>query len=55
MQEGLERTVESYQHLRAQIKSKREGPSKASMCLGSGRGMDHPTILGTDAGNLKPF
>ncbi|XP_073225314.1 3beta-hydroxysteroid-dehydrogenase/decarboxylase isoform X2 [Cicer arietinum] len=39
LQEGMRRTIESYQHLRAenQPKSIREGPSKASVYLGSGR------------------
>ncbi|CAL5204923.1 unnamed protein product [Lathyrus oleraceus] len=39
LQEGLRRTIESYPHLRAedQLTSKREGPSKASVYLGSGR------------------
>ncbi|XP_027354534.1 3beta-hydroxysteroid-dehydrogenase/decarboxylase isoform X2 [Abrus precatorius] len=45
---GLRRTVESYPHLRAenQPKIKREGPSKASMYLGSGRVAD--TLLWKD-------
>ncbi|GAU26674.1 hypothetical protein TSUD_314510 [Trifolium subterraneum] len=39
LQEGIRRTIESYPHLRAenQLKLKREGPSKASVYLGSGR------------------
>ncbi|XP_058723048.1 3beta-hydroxysteroid-dehydrogenase/decarboxylase-like isoform X2 [Vicia villosa] len=39
LQEGLRMTIESYPHLRAenQVTSKREGPSKASVYLGSGR------------------
>ncbi|XP_062006002.1 3beta-hydroxysteroid-dehydrogenase/decarboxylase-like [Rosa rugosa] len=34
---GLKRTIESYPHLRAEHRLKREGPSKASVYLGSGR------------------
>ncbi|GAB2269498.1 3beta-hydroxysteroid-dehydrogenase/ decarboxylase isoform 2 [Dionaea muscipula] len=43
LQEGLERTIESYSHLRAERQSKRDGPSKAYLFLGSGRVAD--TIL----------
>ncbi|XP_014499775.1 3beta-hydroxysteroid-dehydrogenase/decarboxylase [Vigna radiata var. radiata] len=48
MQEGLKRTIESYAHLKAenQPKTKREGPSKASKYLGSGRVAD--TLLWKD-------
>lgn len=48
LQEGIQRTIESYPHLRAknQLKSKREGPSKASVYLGSGRVAD--TLLWKD-------
>ncbi|KAK7352607.1 hypothetical protein VNO80_18031 [Phaseolus coccineus] len=48
MQEGLRRTIESYAHLKAenQPKTKREGPSKASKYLGSGRVAD--TLLWKD-------
>lgn len=38
LQEGLRRTIDSYPDLRAECQPKREGPSKASICLGSGRG-----------------
>lgn len=37
LQEGIKRTVESYSHLRAENQPKREGPSKALICLGSGQ------------------
>ncbi|XP_061374909.1 3beta-hydroxysteroid-dehydrogenase/decarboxylase isoform X2 [Gastrolobium bilobum] len=48
LQEGLQRTIESYPHLRAktQPKTKREGPSKAFLYLGSGRVAD--TLLWKD-------
>ncbi|KAK2440970.1 3beta-hydroxysteroid-dehydrogenase/decarboxylase [Trifolium repens] len=48
LQEGIRRTIESYPHLRAenQLKFKREGPSKASVYLGSGRVAD--TLLWKD-------
>lgn len=48
LQEGLRRTIESYPHLRAENipKTKREGPSKASIYLGSGRVAD--TLLWKD-------
>ncbi|XP_058779720.1 3beta-hydroxysteroid-dehydrogenase/decarboxylase-like isoform X2 [Vicia villosa] len=48
LQEGLRMTIESYPHLRAenQVTSKREGPSKASVYLGSGRVAD--TLLWKD-------
>ncbi|XP_059450393.1 3beta-hydroxysteroid-dehydrogenase/decarboxylase [Corylus avellana] len=36
LQEGLKRTIESYSFLRAELPPKREGPSKASIYLGSG-------------------
>ncbi|KAK6796451.1 hypothetical protein RDI58_004152 [Solanum bulbocastanum] len=38
--EGLRRTIESYPHLRAEQRLKKEGPSKASLFLGSGRVAD---------------
>ena len=38
LQEGLRRTIDSYPDLRAERLPKREGPSKASRYLGSGRG-----------------
>lgn len=37
LQEGLERTIASYTHLRAEHQRKRDGPSKASIYLGNGR------------------
>ncbi|GAB4854021.1 3beta-hydroxysteroid-dehydrogenase/ decarboxylase isoform 2, variant 2 [Ancistrocladus abbreviatus] len=37
LQEGLERTIESYSHLRAERQFKRDGPSKAYLFLGSGK------------------
>ncbi|KAM7265007.1 hypothetical protein ACFE04_002690 [Oxalis oulophora] len=40
LQEGLKRTIESYPHLRAENRPKREGPSKASIFLGSGKVAD---------------
>ncbi|KAL8161098.1 hypothetical protein V2J09_012587 [Rumex salicifolius] len=40
LQEGLERTIESYSHLRAEQRSKKDGPSKAYKYLGSGRVAD---------------
>ncbi|KAL6207666.1 hypothetical protein ACLB2K_018621 [Fragaria x ananassa] len=46
LQEGLKRTIESYPHLRAEHRPKREGPSKASVYLGSGRVAD--TLLWKD-------
>ncbi|XP_062082221.1 3beta-hydroxysteroid-dehydrogenase/decarboxylase isoform X2 [Humulus lupulus] len=46
LQEGLRRTLESYPHLRAEHQPKREGPSKASTYLGSGRVAD--TLLWKD-------
>ena len=38
LQEGLKRTIDSYPDLRAECQPKREGPSKASIFLGRGRG-----------------
>ncbi|KAI4376459.1 hypothetical protein MLD38_014219 [Melastoma candidum] len=38
LQEGIKRTIESYADLRAENQPKREGPSKASIYLGNGRG-----------------
>ncbi|KAJ0091016.1 hypothetical protein Patl1_13734 [Pistacia atlantica] len=46
LQEGLRKTIESYSDLRAENQSKREGPSKASIFLGSGRVAD--TLLWKD-------
>lgn len=40
LQEGLRRTIDSYPHLRADVRSKRDGPSKAELLLGSGKGMN---------------
>ncbi|XP_068328783.1 3beta-hydroxysteroid-dehydrogenase/decarboxylase-like isoform X2 [Pyrus communis] len=37
LQDGLKRTIDAYPHLRAEHRPKREGPSKASIYLGSGR------------------
>uniref|UniRef100_A0A803MS50 Reticulon-like protein n=1 Tax=Chenopodium quinoa TaxID=63459 RepID=A0A803MS50_CHEQI len=39
LQEGLERTIESYSHLRAEHQPKRDGPSKVHRYLGGGRGI----------------
>ncbi|POO00285.1 Hopanoid-associated sugar epimerase [Trema orientale] len=46
LQEGLKRTIDSYPDLRAEHQPKREGPSKASVYLGSGRVAD--TLLWRD-------
>ncbi|RAL45900.1 hypothetical protein DM860_006054 [Cuscuta australis] len=46
LQEGLRKTIDSYPHLRAEMKSRRGGPSKASMLLGNGRVAD--TLLWRD-------
>lgn len=46
LQEGLRRTIDSYPDLRAERLPKREGPSKASRYLGSGRVAD--TLLWKD-------
>ncbi|XP_024022688.1 3beta-hydroxysteroid-dehydrogenase/decarboxylase [Morus notabilis] len=46
LEEGLKRTVDSYPHLRAEHQPKREGLSKASIYLGSGRVAD--TLLWKD-------
>ncbi|KAI8562191.1 hypothetical protein RHMOL_Rhmol03G0015600 [Rhododendron molle] len=35
-QDGLRRTIESYSHLRAECRPKKDGPSKSSICLGRG-------------------
>ncbi|XP_073301684.1 3beta-hydroxysteroid-dehydrogenase/decarboxylase-like isoform X1 [Primulina huaijiensis] len=40
LQEGLRRTIESYPHLRADAGTKRIGPSKAELLLGSGKVAD---------------
>ncbi|OMO67041.1 3-beta hydroxysteroid dehydrogenase/isomerase [Corchorus capsularis] len=39
-QDGIQKTIESYSHLRAENQPKREGPSKASVYLGEGRVAD---------------
>ncbi|GJS39543.1 3-beta hydroxysteroid-dehydrogenase/ decarboxylase-like protein isoform X1 [Tanacetum coccineum] len=41
LQEGLRRTIESYSDLRADVYLKKKGPSKATVYLGNGIGMDH--------------
>ncbi|KAG8375454.1 hypothetical protein BUALT_Bualt10G0101600 [Buddleja alternifolia] len=46
LQEGLRRTIESYPHLRADVRTKRNGPSKAELLLGSGKVAD--TLLWRD-------
>ncbi|XP_075090324.1 3beta-hydroxysteroid-dehydrogenase/decarboxylase-like isoform X2 [Nicotiana tabacum] len=46
LQDGLRRTIESYPHLRAEKRPEKEGPSKASLFLGSGRVAD--TLLWKD-------
>ncbi|XP_021848144.1 3beta-hydroxysteroid-dehydrogenase/decarboxylase isoform X2 [Spinacia oleracea] len=46
LQEGLERTIESYSHLRAEHQPKRVGPSKVHKYLGGGRVAD--TLLWKD-------
>ncbi|CAM8913381.1 unnamed protein product [Rhodiola kirilowii] len=46
VKEGLEKTIASYSHLRAIQKVKRDGPSKASIMLGSGKVAD--TLLWKD-------
>ncbi|KAI3468335.1 hypothetical protein Pfo_024998 [Paulownia fortunei] len=46
LQEGLRRTIESYPHLRADVRTKRDGPSKAELLLGSGKVAD--TLLWRD-------
>ncbi|XP_074334562.1 3beta-hydroxysteroid-dehydrogenase/decarboxylase-like [Apium graveolens] len=40
LQEGLTKTIDSYSHLRAELYRRRDGPSKASIYLGSGRVSD---------------
>ncbi|KAI3964708.1 hypothetical protein MKW92_023184 [Papaver armeniacum] len=45
LQEGLKRTIDSYSHLRADL-TKREGPSKSYLLLGSGKAAD--TLLWRD-------
>ncbi|KAF7148542.1 hypothetical protein RHSIM_Rhsim03G0017900 [Rhododendron simsii] len=35
-QDGLRKTIESYSHLRAECRPKKDGPSKSSICLGRG-------------------
>lgn len=39
-QEGLRRTIDSYPHLKADVRTKRDGPSKAELLLGGGKGTD---------------
>ncbi|KAL3644582.1 3beta-hydroxysteroid-dehydrogenase/decarboxylase isoform 2 [Castilleja foliolosa] len=46
LQEGLRRTIESYPHLRADVQTKKDGPSKAELFLGSGKVAD--TLLWRD-------
>ncbi|KAK4435777.1 3beta-hydroxysteroid-dehydrogenase/decarboxylase isoform 2 [Sesamum alatum] len=46
LQEGLRRTIESYPHLRADVRTKRDGPSKSELILGSGKVAD--TLLWRD-------
>ncbi|KAM3283718.1 3beta-hydroxysteroid-dehydrogenase/decarboxylase isoform X2 [Capsicum chacoense] len=46
LQEGLRRTIESYPHLRTEQRPEKEGPSKSSLFLGSGRVAD--TLLWRD-------
>ncbi|PIN12525.1 C-3 sterol dehydrogenase/3-beta-hydroxysteroid dehydrogenase [Handroanthus impetiginosus] len=46
LQEGIRRTIESYSHLRADVRKKRDGPSKAELLLGSGKVAD--TLLWRD-------
>lgn len=38
LQEGIRRTLDSYQHLRAGVQTERDGPSKAKLLLGNGKG-----------------
>ena len=38
LQEGIERTIESYSHLRAEHQPKRDGQSKMHIYLGGGKG-----------------
>ncbi|KAK1386512.1 3beta-hydroxysteroid-dehydrogenase/decarboxylase [Heracleum sosnowskyi] len=40
LKEGLTRTIDSYSHLRAELCRRKDGPSKASISLGSGRVSD---------------
>ncbi|XVF48788.1 hypothetical protein PTKIN_Ptkin03bG0216700 [Pterospermum kingtungense] len=40
LEDGIQKTVESYSHLKAENQPKREGPSKASVYLGQGRVAD---------------
>ncbi|XP_057957750.1 3beta-hydroxysteroid-dehydrogenase/decarboxylase isoform X3 [Malania oleifera] len=40
LEDGLKKTIESYSHLRAEIRPKKDGPSKAYIYLGSGRVAD---------------
>ncbi|XP_022754733.1 3beta-hydroxysteroid-dehydrogenase/decarboxylase-like [Durio zibethinus] len=40
LEDGIQKTIESYSHLRAENQPKREGPSKASVYLGQGRVAD---------------
>lgn len=47
MQEGLTKTIDSYSHLRAELYRRRDGPSKASIYLGSGRGIYNHFLLVT--------
>lgn len=38
LQDGIRRTIDSYQYLRADARVERGGPSKAELLLGSGKG-----------------
>ncbi|PPD72294.1 hypothetical protein GOBAR_DD30806 [Gossypium barbadense] len=38
LEDGLRKTIESFSHLRAECQPKKGGPSKASVCLGRGKG-----------------
>lgn len=40
LEDGIQKTIESYSYLRAEIQPKREGPSKASVYLGQGKVAD---------------
>ncbi|XP_022730544.1 3beta-hydroxysteroid-dehydrogenase/decarboxylase-like isoform X2 [Durio zibethinus] len=40
LEDGIQKTIESYSHMRAENQPKREGPSKASVYLGQGRVAD---------------
>ncbi|KAL0330224.1 UNVERIFIED_CONTAM: 3beta-hydroxysteroid-dehydrogenase/decarboxylase isoform 2 [Sesamum radiatum] len=46
LQEGLRRTIESYPHLRGDVRTRRDGPSKSELILGRGKVAD--TLLWRD-------